>query len=219
MFPIPEADAVIVGLEPKDFRVTENGKVRVVATRRPEAAGQSDHEVELDYLFTNNEQTIFGVGAGLAFWRLSSYIATPAGKEWKDTWLLRMPIFGSLFRMLAVTRFARTLSTLLQSGVPLLKAMDIVRNVIGNARLERVVDEAASAIREGQSIAAPLKRSGDFPPIVIHMIAVGEKSGQLESMLENVAKAYDTQVDTRIQALTSLLEPLMMVFMGGMNQG
>lgn len=158
---------------------------------------------------------LIGVGAGLAFWRLSSYIATPAGKEWKDTWLLRMPIFGSLFRMLAVTRFARTLSTLLQSGVPLLKAMDIVRNVIGNARLERVVDEAASAIREGQSIAAPLKRSGDFPPIVIHMIAVGEKSGQLESMLENVAKAYDTQVDTRIQALTSLLEPLMIVFMGG----
>ena len=154
-------------------------------------------------------------GAGFAIWKLLAYIATPAGKERKDTILLRMPIFGPLFRMLAVARFSRTLSTLLNSGVPLLKAMDIVRNVIGNARLERVVDEAASAIREGQSIAAPLKRSGDFPPIVTHMIAVGEKSGQLESMLENVAKAYDTQVDTRIQALTSLLEPLMIVFMGG----
>ncbi len=160
-----------------------------------------------------------GMGIGVAFGfgitRLLNYIATPAGRERKDTWLLRMPIFGGLFRMLAVARFSRTLATLLQSGVPLLKAMDIVRNVIGNARLERVVDEAANAIREGQSIAAPLKRSGDFPPIVTHMIAVGEKSGELEGMLENVAKAYDTQVETRIQGLTSLLEPLMIVFMGG----
>jgi general secretion pathway protein F len=156
-----------------------------------------------------------GLAAGFAIWRLLGYIATPAGREWKDTLTLRMPIFGSLFRMLAVARFARTLSTLLKSGVPLLRAMDIVRNVIGNARLERVVDEAANAIREGQSIAAPLKRSGDFPPIVTHMIAVGEKSGELEGMLENVAKAYDTQVDTRVQAMTSLLEPLMIVFIGG----
>lgn len=162
---------------------------------------------------------LFGaaIGITLAFLvnRLFAYIATPAGREWKDTWMLKMPLFGTLFRMLAVARFSRTLATLLQSGVPLLRAMDIVRNVIGNARLERVVDEAANAIREGQSIAAPLKRSGDFPPIVIHMIAVGEKSGQLENMLENVAKAYDTQVDTRVQGMTSLLEPLMIVFMGG----
>lgn len=156
-----------------------------------------------------------GVVLSLGVNKLIRYIATPAGRVWKDTWMLKLPIFGSLFRMLAVARFARTLSTLLQSGVPLLRAMDIVRNVIGNARLERVVDEAANSIREGQSIAAPLKRSGDFPPIVIHMITVGEKSGELEAMLENVAKAYDTQVDTRVQALTSLLEPLMIVFMGG----
>jgi general secretion pathway protein F len=156
-----------------------------------------------------------GLLVAIAINRLLAYIATPAGRVWKDTALLRAPIFGPLFRMLAVARFSRTLATLLQSGVPLLRAMDIVRNVIGNARLERVVDEAASAIREGQSIAAPLKRSGDFPPIVTHMIAVGEKSGELEGMLENVAKAYDTQVDTRVQALTSLLEPLMIVFMGG----
>src|SRR5208337_500737 len=81
--------------------------------------------------------------------------------------------------------------------------------------LEKVIENAAGSIREGESIAGPLKRSGDFPPIVTHMIAVGEKSGQLEQMLENVARAYDTQVETRVQALTSLLEPLIMIVMGG----
>jgi len=147
--------------------------------------------------------------------RLLNFIATPAGKVRKDAFMLKLPIFGQLLRMLAVARFARTLATLLQSGVPLLKAMDIVKNVLDNAKLESVVQEAAASIREGQSIAEPLRRSGDFPPIVTHMIAVGEKSGQLEQMLENVARAYDTQVETRVQALTSLLEPLMIVIMGG----
>jgi general secretion pathway protein F len=160
-----------------------------------------------------------GIGIGLLFgWGLSrflAYVATPNGQVWKDTALLKVPIFGQLLRMLAVARFARTLATLLQSGVPLLKAMDIVRNVLDNARLAKVIEEATGSIREGESIAGPLKRSGDFPPIVTHMIAVGEKSGELEAMLENVAKAYDTQVETRVQALTSLLEPLMIVIMGG----
>jgi general secretion pathway protein F len=160
-----------------------------------------------------------GLGIGLVFAiasaRFFSYIATPAGKIWKDGSMLKLPVFGELLRMLAVTRFARTLATLLQSGVPLLKAMEIVRNVLDNAKLEQVVEEASASIREGQSIAEPLKRSGDFPPIVTHMIAVGERSGQLEAMLENVARAYDAQVETRVQALTSLLEPLMIVVMGG----
>jgi len=156
-----------------------------------------------------------GFVAGLMLARLFAFVATPTGKVWKDSLMLRLPIFGGLFRMLSVARFSRTLATLLQSGVPLLKALGIVQNVIGNARLEKVVEEAAGSIREGASIAGPLKRSGEFPPIVTHMIAVGEKSGQLEQMLENVAKAYDTQVETRVQALTSLLEPLIIVFMGG----
>jgi general secretion pathway protein F len=162
---------------------------------------------------------VVGIAIGLVFgWglgRFLAYVATPNGQVWKDTFLLKVPIFGQLLRMLAVARFARTLATLLQSGVPLLKAMDIVRNVLDNARLAKVIEEAAGSIREGESIAGPLKRSGDFPPIVTHMIAVGEKSGELEAMLENVAKAYDTQVETRVQALTSLLEPLMIVIMGG----
>jgi general secretion pathway protein F len=158
---------------------------------------------------------VSGLVIALILARFLNYIATPAGKIRKDGFMLKLPIFGQLLRMLAVARFARTLATLLQSGVPLLKAMDIVKNVLDNAKLEAVVQEAAGSIREGQSIAEPLKRSGDFPPIVTHMIAVGEKSGQLEQMLENVARAYDSQVETRVQALTSLLEPLMIVIMGG----
>jgi general secretion pathway protein F len=156
-----------------------------------------------------------GIVAALGIAWGTAWLSTPEGRIAKDGFLLRMPIFGPLVRMLAVSRFARTLATLLRSGVPLLKAMDIVKNVLDNAKLEKVIETAAGSIREGESIAGPLKRSGDFPPIVTHMIAVGERSGQLEQMLENVARAYDNQVETRVQALTSLLEPLMIVVMGG----
>jgi general secretion pathway protein F len=128
--------------------------------------------------------------------------------------VLRFPVFGRLVRLVAIGRFARTLATLLQSGVPLLTAMDIVRNVVGNERLAEVIDQARDAIREGESIAAPLKRSGEFPPLVHHMVSVGERSGALEEMLGNVADAYEDQVETTVGALTSLLEPLMIVGMG-----
>lgn len=162
---------------------------------------------------------LIGIGIGLVFGfalgRFLIYIATPNGKVWKDGILLKAPLFGTVLRMLAVSRFARTLATLLKSGVPLLKAMDIVRHVMDNAALSKIVEEATSSIREGESISVPLKRSKQFPPIVVHMIAVGEKSGQLEAMLENVSRAYDAQVDTRVQAMTSLLEPLIIIFMGG----
>src|SRR5438132_6242331 len=116
--------------------------------------------------------------------------------------------------MLAIARFAKTLSTLLKSGVPLRTSMDIGRNIVHNSVLSRVIEDARDAIREGESIAAPLKRSGQFPPLVHHMIAIGEKSGQLEEMLHNVARSYDSQVEVRVAALTSLLEPIMIVVMG-----
>lgn len=156
-----------------------------------------------------------GVVAGLVLARFFAFLGTPAGQLWLDGVKLKLPLFGPVFRMLAVSRFSRTLSTLLKSGVPLLKAMDIVRHVLDNAALSKVVEDAAGSIREGESISVPLKRSGQFPPIVVHMIAVGEKSGQLEQMLENVARAYDAQVETRVQAMTSLLEPMIIVLMGG----
>jgi len=159
---------------------------------------------------------MLGGGAAYAFRR---WLATPAGRATWDRRILGVPLFGKLLLMVAVSRFARTLSTLLSSGVPLLQAMEITRNVLGNVELMRVIEEAAGSIREGESIAAPLKRSGRFPPIVTHMIAIGEKSGQLEEMLENVAHAYDTQVETRVQAMTSLLEPAMIVVMGTISGG
>jgi general secretion pathway protein F len=150
----------------------------------------------------------------LAGWSFVRWRATPVGRSRWDRWVLRAPIFGSILRQIALARFARTLSTLLKSGVQLLVAMDIVRNVVGNTRLAEVVEQARDAIREGESIAAPLKRSGEFPPLVHHMVAIGERSGALEEMLGNVADAYEQQVDTTIAALTSLLEPIMIVAMG-----
>ena len=138
----------------------------------------------------------------------------PKGRPTWDRFVLRAPVFGSLVRMLAISRFSRTLATLLRSGVPLLTAMDITKNVISNGVLSGVVENARDAIREGESIAGPLKRSGEFPPLVHHMIAIGERTGQLEEMLLNVADSYETQVSVRIGALTALMEPLIIVAMG-----
>lgn len=152
---------------------------------------------------------------GIGYYFFKRWQNTPKGRHSWDSLMLSLPIFGSLFQMLSVARFARTLATLLSAGVALLTAMDIVRSVLGNAALEKVVADAIGSIREGQSIAEPLKRSGRFPPMVTHMIAIGEKSGQLEKMLENVATAYDSAVENRVQMLTSLLEPILIVVMGG----
>ena len=150
-----------------------------------------------------------GGTVGLLRWR-----ETPTGRAAWDRRILTAPLFGSLIRQIAIARFSRTLATLLKSGVPLLTSLDIVRNIVGNVRLAQVIDESREAIKEGESIAAPLKRSGEFPPLVYHMVAIGERTGQLEEMLTNVANAYDAQVETKIGALTSLLEPFMIVGMG-----
>src|SRR5512138_3210283 len=152
--------------------------------------------------------------AALAIWGFVRWRRTPAGRARWDRAVLRAPVFGRLIRQIAIGRFARTLSTLLKSGVPLLTALDIVKNIVGNTRLSEVIEQAREAIQEGESIAAPLKRSGEFPPLVHHMVAIGERSGALEEMLGNVADAYEDQVETTIGALTSLLEPLMIVAMG-----
>ena len=136
------------------------------------------------------------------------------GRPVWDRFTLKVPIVGKVLRMIAIARFSRTLATLLRSGVPVLNAFDIVKEVLNNVRLAEVVAEARDAIREGNSVALPLKRSGEFPPIVVHMIETGEKSGQLEEMLENVAENYDFQVDQRVESLTTLIEPIMIVGMG-----
>ena len=141
--------------------------------------------------------------------------AKPEGRLKWDSFRLVVPIFGRLQLLVSVARFTRTLSTLLSSGVQLLQAMEIGRHVLENARLESVISEAIGSIRGGESIAEPLKRAHVFPPMVTHMIAVGEKTGQLEAMLENVSRAYEADVETRVVALTSMLEPLMIVLLGG----
>jgi len=143
------------------------------------------------------------------------WAATPKGRATIDRVSLKLPVIGPLVRQVAITRFAKTLATMLSAGVPLLRALDIVKSILGNVVLMKVVEDAKESIKEGESIAAPLRRSGEFPPIVTHMIAVGERSGQLEQMLENVAQAYDQEVDLKIGRLTTLLEPMMILLMGG----
>lgn len=152
------------------------------------------------------------VGGAIFFRRWKD---SPKGKPVWDEFVLKIPIFGNLTRMIAISRFSKTLSTLLTSGVPLLTAMDIVKDILGNQTLVEVVKNARDNIKEGESIAGPLRRSGHFPSIVTHMIAVGEKAGQLEEMLDNVSTSYTQQVNLRITSLTTLLEPLMIVIMGG----
>jgi general secretion pathway protein F len=155
-------------------------------------------------------------GLTLGVYLFRRWKRTPAGKMRWDTFRLHAPLFGRLTLLVAVARFARTLSTLLSSGVQLLPAMEIGRHVLENAKLESVIGDAIGSIRGGESIAEPLKRSKAFPPMVTHMIAVGEKTGQLEAMLENVSRSYEADVETRVTALTSLLEPIMIVLLGGM---
>lgn len=152
---------------------------------------------------------------GGAFYWFRRWKSTEEGTLRWDTMRLSFPIFGRLLLLVSLARFTRTLATLLASGVQLLQAMEIGKNVMENARLEGVIAEAIGSIREGESIAEPLKRSGAFPPMVTHMIAVGEKSGQLEQMLENVCRAYEAEVETKVATMTSLLEPIMIAVMGG----
>jgi general secretion pathway protein F len=146
-------------------------------------------------------------------WR--RWLKTQNGRNTWDRWLLRIPVMGGILRTIAVSRFCRTLSTLLASGVPILTALGIVKKVVGNKVLSDAIEKAADNIREGQSVAVPLRQSGEFPPLVTHMIAIGERTGDLEPMLEKVATAYDAAVERALATFTSLLEPLLIVVMGG----
>ena len=141
------------------------------------------------------------------------WVRRPKGRAFTDRLKLRLWLVGKLVRFIAVARFSRTLATMLASGVPVLTALDIVKRVLNNTVLEKVVEDARVAIREGESIAATLKKSGEFPSMMCHMVAVGERSGQLEAMLENVAGAYERDVSTEVGKLTSILAPIMIVVM------
>lgn len=142
-------------------------------------------------------------------------IRTPTGRERYDRYVLRVPYAGTLLKKVALARFSRTLSTLLTSGITLLQALDIVKSVVNNTILTNAIGEARNSIREGHSIAPPLQRSGLFPSMLVHMIAVGERSGELEKMLAKAAEAYDNEVEMSVASLTSIMEPVMILFMGG----
>jgi general secretion pathway protein F len=139
---------------------------------------------------------------------------TEAGKRLWDTAKLKIPVWGQVNRKIAIARFCRTLATLLQSGVPLLSSMEIVRNVVNNILIGEAISKASKDVEEGKGLSGPLTQSGLFPPLVTEMVAVGEQSGTLEKMLNRVATAYETEAQSDIMVMTSLLEPLMILVMG-----
>ena len=143
------------------------------------------------------------------------YRDTPRGRKRIDTIALKLPIFGPLLKKVAVARFTRTLGTMISSGVPILDALEVTAKTSGNVVLEEVIFEVRSSIAEGQTISEPLAETDIFPGMVIQMISVGEATGALDTMLEKIADFYDDEVDTAVDALTSMLEPLLMVFLGG----
>jgi len=167
--------------------------------------------VVLTKLFNQYWYLFFITFAAIVFIFLT-YIKTPNGKMNFDKLKLSAPIFGELNRKTAVARFTRILGTLIKSGVPILEALKVSSNAIGNLVISLAVTNAKTKIKEGQSISGPLAASGVFPPMVTQMIMVGEESGELEEMLVNVAKFYDEEVDRSVERLTSIIEPVMMVF-------
>jgi type IV pilus assembly protein PilC len=140
---------------------------------------------------------------------------TQRGRRFFDALFLKMPVFGTLLQKVAVARFSRTLGTMLSSGVPILDALEIVARTAGNVIVEEEIMTARGSISEGKTIAEPLEASKVFPGMVVQMIAVGEQTGAMDAMLGKIADFYDDEVDAAVDALTSLLEPLLMVVLGG----
>ncbi len=155
---------------------------------------------------------MLGVILGLI---LRQLVQTERGRAVWDRTRLSLPVVGKVIRLIAISRLTRTLSTLLAGGVPIVAALDIARHVASNTVLARAIDDAKISITEGASLAVPLRASGEFPPMVTHMIDVGERSGALEDMLAKVAETYDEQVETTVGRLTSLLEPFLILLMVG----
>lgn len=155
------------------------------------------------------------IGLAIAIVALKQYRNSKQGRRSTDALLLKVPIFGELLRKVAVARFTRTLGTMIQSGVPILDSLEIVAKTSGNVILEEIIYEVRGSIAEGQTISEPLSESDIFPGMVVQMISVGEATGALDTMLGKIADFYDDEVDAAVEALTSMLEPLLMLFLGG----
>ena len=156
------------------------------------------------------------MGAGMAVigFAFKTFAATPKGAYIMDGIYLKLPVFGDLQRKSAVAKFARTLGTLLKSGVPILEAMETVAKTSGNKRIEEIINGARASIREGQGMTEPLKKGGIFPPMVIQMVSVGEETGKIDEMLMRAANFFEEEVDTAVEGLSAAMEPLIIVFLG-----
>jgi type IV pilus assembly protein PilC len=157
---------------------------------------------------------ILVAGAVAGSWAFRKYVATEKGRFQADKLLLKAPVFGPLFHKTALSRFARTLAVLMRSGVPILQALEIVSETAGNEVMARAVIEIKTSVKEGETIAKPMSHHKIFPPMVVQMLAVGEETGAMDSMLEKLADFYDQEIEAMVAALTSLIEPLLIAFMG-----
>jgi general secretion pathway protein F len=164
-------------------------------------------------LFLQNYWYVPLVTIVLVVYLSQRWLASEKGRRKFDKFLISAPVIGPVFMMLAVSRFTKTLSTLLSSGVPIIPALDITKNVVNNMVLTDVLEQAKIEVQEGNSLASCISKSGVFPGLVTHMIATGERTGELVTMLAHVAKAYDAEVERKIQKMISLIEPVMMFFL------
>jgi type IV pilus assembly protein PilC len=174
--------------------------------------GFSEFMLKPSFLYIPNAVFIF-VGFGLLAFGFNAWGRTKKGREAIDTMKLKLPIFGDIQRKSAIARFSRTLGTLVTSGVPILQALNITRETAGNVVVSGAIEKVYEAVKEGESIVTPLQASSVFPSMVISMVDVGEETGQLPEMLLKVAEVYDDEVDNAVTALTSILEPIMIVFL------
>ncbi|MFT7535894.1 MAG: type IV pilus assembly protein PilC [Hyphomicrobiaceae bacterium] len=156
---------------------------------------------------------IFG-GIGALIFGAGAAAKTVRGEYIKDAIMLRIPVFGILFKKVALSRFARTFSTLIKSGVPILGAMEIVSDTAGNKVISGIVDRARDSVRNGDSLSEPFMNTKVFPPMVVKMMAIGERSGALDALLEKIAEFYDQQVEAEVKGLTAMIEPIMIAVMG-----
>ncbi|MCX6118989.1 MAG: type II secretion system F family protein [Proteobacteria bacterium] len=163
--------------------------------------------------FMQTRWYIIIAGGIFAIWYGRRWYQSPAGRRKFDEKILKLPIFGPIVMRTNVSAFTKTLSTLLASGVPILGAIEITRNIIGNTLIAEALDAAKTAVQEGQSLGVSIEKSNLFPPLVTYMIMTGEKTGQLEEMLQHVAVAYDAEVERKVEALIGLIEPAMIIMM------
>lgn len=158
---------------------------------------------------------IFLVSLGVGLWMLKRYYGTDKGRMQIDGLLLQMPLFGDLIKKVAIARFSRTFGTLIRAGVPMLSALDVVKDTAGNFVIARSVERIYNEVRQGGTISKPMSKMSIFPAMVTQMVAVGEETGRLDDMLSKVADFYDMEVENAVEALTSMLEPIMVVGIGG----